>query len=341
MFVETLCFCRAPDVTRKGEAPAHQFCKHHYMSLDTCPIALLPAAFSSAGDAFLPEAQRSVHNVDLVLELGLGAISSQSRWFYLLVGVFLVVVLWIAHRFRLGVLTDQVHNLLAERLSERERISRGLSDTLLQGMQGLILLFQGVAAQIPSETPLASKLETALDRAERLLVEGRDSVRDLRAPNFNLPDALRSLNAEQRPPGTEYSVEVSGHERELELLVSDEFFKIAREAIVKALQHASADHVWVTLKYRPTSLALIVIDDGRDVSGDFSEDGISGRWGLSGMKSRARKLEGKLLISNRSPTGTEVRLTVPANVAYRAHVFFVVEWLRSVVDFLRRRGPRR
>lgn len=166
-------------------------------------------------------------------------------------------------------------------------------------------------------------------------------VRGLHAPNLDLVDALRGLNAEQTRPGTEYSVKAIGRKRELQPLVSDEVFKIAREAVVNAFQHASAENVGVTLTYRLTSLNLIVVDNGRDGSNNLSEDGTTGRWGYSGMKSRARKLEGKLLISNRSPVGTEVQLGVPARIAYRAHKWFFVDWFQTVRHVLERRGPQR
>jgi signal transduction histidine kinase len=313
------------------------------MSLRFCTIAFPPIALSllSFGDASIDRAQTSARDVDSLLELSLGLASYQTRWFGLLVGTLFIIVLWAAYRLRLRVLTDRSRNMLAERLSDRERITRELYDSLLQGMQGLILLFQGVAVQIPPETPLASRLESAIGRAERLMVEARDRVRDLHAPELDLADALRGLNAEQRLLGTEYSVEVIGRVRELQLLVSDEIFKIAREAIVNACQHSSAHHVWVTLSYGLLSLELVVADDGRGVGQDLAENGTNGRWGVSGMKARARKLESSLLISSRTPTGTAVLLTVPASVAYRPYNLRIVERLQRVRDFLSRRGSRR
>jgi signal transduction histidine kinase len=267
-----------------------------------------------------------------------GAALTQLEWSCLLVLIVFTIVLWTVYRIRLTRNTNRLCNLLAERLSERERKASELNDTLLQGMQGLILLFQGAVVEIPSETPLASKLETAIGRAEQLMVEARDRVRGLHAPNLDLADALRSLNAEEPLPGTEYSVKVIGRKRELQPLVSDEVFKIAREAIANAFQHASAGRVAVTLTYRLKSLCLTVVDDGSDTTIDVSEDGVTGRWGYSGMKSRARKLEGILLITNRSPMGTEVQLAVPSSVAYRARRWFMAEWLQAVKHFLERRG---
>jgi signal transduction histidine kinase len=231
--------------------------------------------------------------------------------------------------------------MLSERLSERERIARELNDSLLQGMQGLVLIFQGAISEIPAGTPLAIRLETAINTAEQLIVEGRDRIRSLHAPSLDLADSLRGLNAEQSLPGSEYSVKVIGRERELQPLVSDEIFKVARNAVGNAFQHASARNVDVTLTYRLASLNLSVADDGRDIRNDVSDDGTTGRGGYSAMKSRARRLEGRLLISNLSPVGTEVHLSVPSRVAYRAQMWFFVGWLQTVSRFLGRRGPKR
>jgi signal transduction histidine kinase len=270
-----------------------------------------------------------------------GTALNHTRLSCFLVILFVAIVLWLVCRIRVRHHSNRVCNMLSERLSERERIARELNDSLLQGMQGLILMFQGVVVEIPSQSPLAGRLETALIRAEILMIEARDRVRSLHAPNRDLADSLRGLNAEQPLPGTEYSVKVIGRKRKLQLLVSDEVFKIAREAVGNAFQHALAGHVCVTLTYRLTSLSLSVADDGRDVSNDVSEDGTTGGWGYSAMKSRARKLEGKLLISNLSPAGTEVFLSVPSRTAYRGQLWFFVKWLRTVSNSVKRRGPQR
>jgi len=297
---------------------------------------------SRAYSDVLDTAKSTAALVCLVSPLGksLELVFHQGRWSCVLAGGFLTVVLWIAHRLRLRVLTDRVRNLLAERLSERERAARELNDTLLQGMQGLILLFQGIAVQIPLESPLASKLETAISHAEQLMIEGRDSVRGLGSSSVDLGDALRSLNAEQRLPETEYSVEVTGRERSLQLLVSDEAFRIAREAVVNAFRHASAQHVWVTLAYRCASLDLTVVDDGQGIGKTSAEKNNSGQWGLMKMRDRAHKLKSRLQILNHVPSGTEVRLSVPANVAYREYTLFGTAWLRTVGDFFRRSDTR-
>ena len=262
---------------------------------------------------------------------------SHFRLLAAIAGILVAIFLWTAHRLRLRAHNDRIRNLIAERLSERERAARDVQDTLLQGLQGLVLLFQGIAVQIPREHPLASKMEAALDRAEQFVKEGRDSTRDLHFPNSDLADSLRSLNGEQRPGETGYSVEVTGRERELQFLVLDEVFKIAREAVVNAFHHASATHVWVSLSYHRNSLDLRIVDDGRGIWTDNTQEGGREDLGIAAMKDRAVKLKSSLQILNRAPTGTEVRLSVPARVAYIEQVFFDTGRLYMVIrDFFRK-----
>ena len=65
-------------------------------------------------------------------------------------------------------------------LRERNRIARELHDTLLQGFQGLMLVFQVVMDSLPADTPARRMMEQAMDRADQALIEGRQSVQDLR-----------------------------------------------------------------------------------------------------------------------------------------------------------------
>ena len=84
------------------------------------------------------------------------------------------------YRVRVRQVAAQVRGRLEARLAERERIARELHDTLLQGMQGLIWRFQAAADRIPPGEPARQLMEQSLDRADKLLGESRDKVKDLR-----------------------------------------------------------------------------------------------------------------------------------------------------------------
>ena len=75
----------------------------------------------------------------------------QTKWFYalcLLAGMGLVAGFFV---WRTRLAAERVHLKLMERMSERERIARDIHDTLLQGVQGLLLRLQAVMASLAPE----------------------------------------------------------------------------------------------------------------------------------------------------------------------------------------------
>ena len=102
----------------------------------------------------------------------------QASWFYGVCAVTVVllaaVLYLVAARRGEAVLRRQ----LEARLEEREQNSRELNDTLIQGLQGLILRFQAVCERIPPREPARELMERALERADRMLVDSRDRTTD-------------------------------------------------------------------------------------------------------------------------------------------------------------------
>jgi signal transduction histidine kinase len=110
---------------------------------------------------------------------------------------------------------------------------------------------------------------------------------------------------------------VEGAPRELDPMVRDEMYLIGREAIVNALTHSLGSMVEVEINYDHSGVRLRVRDDGKGIPSEtIRSGGVSGHWGLSGMKERALKIGGQLKIWNRSGAGTEVELKVPSLLAY-------------------------
>jgi len=216
-------------------------------------------------------------------------------------------------------------SMLESRLAERERIARDLHDTLLQGFQSLILKFHAIAGRIPALDPVRQEMEKAIDYADRVLIEGRDRVWSLRSSAVSptdLPAAFQRV-ADELPPGREVNVKtvVEGAVRELHPIVLEESYSISREALINALRHSEGGNIEVKILYHPTHFQLRVRDDGRGIDpGVLEKKGRDGHWGLQGMRERAGRIGGQLeLRCRRRPgSGTEVELTIPAKIAYRA-----------------------
>lgn len=234
-----------------------------------------------------------------------------------------IVILCAIYQLRLQQVARQVRGRMEERLEERERIARDLHDTLLQSVQGLILRFHAVAKQIPSDEKSAHEaLEKALDRADEVLAEGRDRVRNLRGATVSLsdlPEAFKLIAAES-PQGRQatFKTVVLGTARKLHPVVLEESYCIGREALINALSHSGGLQVEIEIMYDPRQFRLRVRDDGRGFDPKILQAG--GRpdhWGLQGMRERSERIGGQLKIWSRPDTGTEVELTIPGATAYQ------------------------
>ena len=87
--------------------------------------------------------------------------------------------------------------------------------------------------------------------------------------------------------------------------------RIGKEALVNAFSHSGAKRVDLELKYSGTELQMWIRDNGRGMEPHVLEQGRDGHWGLAGMRERATRIGGRLEILSRTPTGTEIQLSVP------------------------------
>ena len=245
----------------------------------------------------------------------------QTWSFYGLCALGVIAILATLYRIRVRQVAAQVRSRLEARLSERERIARELHDTLLQGVQGLIWRFQAATDRIPPGEPARRLMEQSLDRADRLLGESRDRVKDLRPTTRETRDLTDVLAAEgehlSQLHSARFRVSVQGTGRDLHPIAREEILLIAREAIGNAFLHANAANIEVDLTYDDAALQLRVRDDGSGIKAVVLDaGGKPGHFGLIGMRERANKLGAQIDIWSKPGAGTEVDLRVPAKVAY-------------------------
>ena len=245
----------------------------------------------------------------------------QSRWFLALCTGGVGLVLWVAYRIRVRQLTGKMRERLEQRLAERERIARDLHDTLLQGFQGLILRFQSVANEIPRNLRAHGLLGEALDSADKVLSDGRDSVRQLRTvDSTDIAQAMSdTANRMSATYPAEFAMVVEGTPRQLHPIVRGEITRIGEEAIINAFQHGEASLVEVALSYGANDLTLGIRDNGVGIDAAFLDNGgRQGHFGLVGMQERATQIDAGFSVASRPGAGTEINLTVPGRIAYVA-----------------------
>ena len=243
----------------------------------------------------------------------------QTLWFQCLVAIAAVCALWVFYTQRLRKATAEVSARLGERLQERERIARELHDTLLQDLQAVILRFQLVANRLTKEDPNRMAMENGLDYADKVLAEGRNQIRGIRADTQAMDELSKSLAAygeelAQLWPRS-FHLTVIGKQFELYPVVRDEIYRIGREALGNAFKHSNGSAVEVEIAYLAAEFRIQVSDDGDGIDSDLADRGRPGHWGIHNMRERARKIGAVLNILGRPNNGTSVELTIPLDLA--------------------------
>ena len=251
----------------------------------------------------------------------------KANWFRFLSTAAFLALLWTGYQFRVRQLQNQFEMKLEARVSERTRIARDLHDTLLQSFQGLVFRFQAARYQLPDRPAEASDaLDSALISADQAIAEGRSAIQELRSGPFkegNLEQMLlatgRELAAAQNgrhiaPP---LRVIVEGQRRTKRAMITEEIYRVARELLRNAYRHAHARNIEAEIRYDPGAFLLVIRDDGKGIDPTVLKDrGRVGHWGLPGVYERAEGIGAQVDIWSEAGAGTEVRLTVPAAIAY-------------------------
>jgi len=249
-------------------------------------------------------------------------------WFRTLIAVVIVLAVLGSYWWRVRQITRGFNIRIEERVSERTRIARELHDSLLQGFQGLMFRLQAARDLLPLRAnDAAAALEIAMERGDRVIEEGRATVQNLRSSassSSDLPDTLTALveelTSEAGERSVSYRVLVEGKPRPVSPLIRDDVYRIAREALRNATQHARARHIEAELHYGELSLSLRIRDDGVGIDSRVLDVGQRpGHWGLQGMRERAESIGGRLDVWSEQGAGTETELSLPASVAYGAH----------------------
>ena len=246
---------------------------------------------------------------------------SDIRWFCILCGCAVGVLLWQLYISRLDRKTLQSQSRVAGMLEERERIARELHDTLIQSIHALILTLQKSTAHLPTTNTLRREIDSALDTAEDLLDEARDRVSGLRVSPVALDVARAIANSVNSAMGgaqcASFKLAVSGNPQPLRQNAAEQIYSITCEAVANAIAHAEAKTIEVQIGYQKRQVRVNVRDDGRGMSPIAqSKTNATRHFGLLGMRERADLLGAQLTIRSREGAGTEIALHVPDTSAY-------------------------
>ena len=244
-----------------------------------------------------------------------------QTWWFQLSTVFAAALSVVAmYRFRLHQITRQLNIRFEERLAERTRIAQELHDTLLQGFLSASMQLSVTVDGLAPDSPIRQPLARVTELIRKVIDEGRNAVRGLRAPSsgsMDLAKALSEIHKELRVHDIGFRVVVEGQPQPLQAMLGDEVYRIAREALVNAFRHSKAKNIELEIEYAADSLRVLIRDDGCGIDPVVLKSGREGHWGLAGMRERAEQIGARLSVWSRAGSGTEVELAIPGKVAFQ------------------------
>jgi signal transduction histidine kinase/ligand-binding sensor domain-containing protein len=245
----------------------------------------------------------------------------RTWWFRTFYLSALLLVLYSIHLLRLRQTAREFAMRLQERVDERTRIAQELHDTLLQGLLSASLQLEIANSDISPDHPVKAQTNAVFGMIRQLIDEGRNTLRGLRSPRRSAVEGLGDAFA--RAPeelmvasGARFRLVTEGEPRPLRPLVSDEVYRIGREALSNAFRHSGGSTVELVLEYAQHHFRVVIRDDGKGIPLSVLALGKAGHWGLSGMRERASRIKGKFKIRSAPNAGTEIDLVIPAGAAY-------------------------
>jgi signal transduction histidine kinase len=208
--------------------------------------------------------------------------------------------------------SDRLRQQVEVAESERQRWARELHDDTLQGLAA-IRISLATALQCKGErrgTLIESAAEEAMAQLEGQINELNRLINDLRPAaleRLGLAGALQALAEETGARGglgVEVRIEIEdvpgGDEERL-------VYRLVQEALTNVVKHAGASRVEVGVRQEGGEIEISVRDDGEGFDPATSS---AGR-GLIGMRERIELLGGRIAVTSKPGTGTEIAATVP------------------------------
>jgi signal transduction histidine kinase len=206
-------------------------------------------------------------------------------------------------------------------LTERQRLSTEIHDTLAQGLSSQQMLLQA-AERIWQADPDTARghIRDAAEITSRSLAEARRFVHDLAPADLaerTLAEALSALADRESGAGLTVVFRLDGTPGPLPERVEAALLRIAQGALANVREHAAATRAALTLTWLDDQISLDIADNGRgfDPDGPPAPEASRARGhGLPAMRIRATQSGGALTVESTPGEGTVVSAAIPLTI---------------------------
>ena len=215
-------------------------------------------------------------------------------------------------------LADFGRKLIEAHEQERGRIARELHDDINQRLTLLAVNLGNLKQGLPSSPEVL----------ERQIKEACVQIEDLGSEIHALSHRLHSSKLEYlgieaaasgfcRELSEQQGMQIQFRSQDVPKKLPQEvglcLFRVLQEALHNAVKHSGSQMIDVSLKRVANEIELVVCDSGIgfDAETAIGRNGL----GLVSMKERLKLVRGKLSVKPKAPRGTEVRATVPFELA--------------------------
>jgi signal transduction histidine kinase len=228
------------------------------------------------------------------------------------------------HNARLFAASERVRRRLEDAgrrqmlSQERNRIARELHDSVAQHLLTIGMNLEWCRRHDSTSPPVLERVTATKHLARSAVDEIRAVIFELASDGgVDLRRALREV-IEDVVAGTRLQVGLRtyGPQESLSGAAQHALVQIAREALFNVVRHAAAGRAWVTLRWLPDRVRLVVADDGagdvRVVRRGLEATGSGGaHFGLAGIGGRVHELGGSVSVARSRGGGVSLKVELP------------------------------
>jgi PAS domain S-box-containing protein len=211
-------------------------------------------------------------------------------------------------------------HLQSVREEESTRVARKIHDELGQSLTALQMDLSWLENRLPAGNPdirekmrsMSDLVDSTIESVHKIMLELRPSMLD----DLGLPAAMEWQAGDfQKRSGVRCQVHICCREDMIDKELATAVFRIFQETLTNIARHAKATNCRMSLTGNDKELCLEVADNGIGIT-QWQVDAPRS-FGMIGMRERAHLFGGTVHVRNLKPSGTMVRVVIPAGKGER------------------------